>query len=203
MGAGVVAVLVVGGILLMGGDVPLIPDGPHGPSSFSFDLAGNVQVSATSDTPPTQLGDVASEAGDGVKATMDQLYFNAFVDTDQWGDYADAYALFDGQAATSAEGDADVLTLGPTAADTYETVEPTSGSLSISVLTNAKDAPVSAVAEVEFLAEATGTDGSTTEITSTGSFFLRQVDGTWRIYAYRVDRDDSTAAAPSASGSPS
>jgi hypothetical protein len=203
VGAGVVAVLVVGGILLAGGDVPLIPDGPHGPSSFSFDLAGNVQVSATSRTPPAQLGDVAREAGDDVKETMDQLYFNAFVDTDQWGDYAEAFALFDGQAAASAERDADVLTLGPTAGDRYETVDPTSGSLSISVLTNAKDAPVSAVAEVEFLAEATATDGSTTEIASTGSFYLRQVDGTWRIFAYRVDRDDSTAAAPSASGSPS
>jgi hypothetical protein len=203
VGAGVVAVLVVGGILLTGGDVPLIPDGPHGPSSFSFDLAGNVQVSATSRTPPAQLGDVARETGDGVKETMDQLYFSAFVDTDQWGDYAEAFALFDGQAAASAEQDADVLTLGPTAGDRYETVNPTSGSLSISVLTNAKDAPVSAVAEVEFLAEATATDGSTTEIASTGSFYLRQVDGTWRIFAYRVDRDDSTAAAPSASGSPS
>ena len=203
MGAGVVAVLVVGGILLTGGDVPLIPDGPHGPSSFSFDLAGNVQVSPTSRTPPAQLGDVAREAGDGVKETMDQLYFNAFVDTDQWGDYAEAFALFDGQAAASAEEDGDVLTLGPTAGDRYEAVDPTSGSLSISVLTNAKDAPVSAVAEVEFLAEATGTDGSTTEIVSTGSFYLRQVDGTWRIFAYRVDRDDSTPAAPSASGSPS
>ena len=203
MGAGVVAVLVVGGILLFGGDVPLIPDGPHGPSSFGFDLAGNVQVSPTSQTPPAQLGDVAREAGDGVKETIDQLYFSAFVDTDQWGDYAEAFALFDGEAAASAEGDAEVLTLGPTAGDDYETVNPTSGSLSISVLTNAKDAPVSAVAEVEFLAEATGTDGSTTEIASTGSFFLRPVDGTWRIFAYRVDRDDTAAAAPGASGSPS
>jgi hypothetical protein len=203
VGAGVVAVLVVGGILLTGGDVPLIPDGPHGSSSFSFDLAGNVQVSPTSRTPPAQLSDVAGEAGDGVKETMDQLYFNAFVDSDQWGDYAEAFALFDGQAAASAEQDADVLTLGLTAGDRYETLNPTSGSLSISVLTNAKDAPVSAVAEVEFLAEATATDGSTTEIASTGSFYLRQVDGTWRIFAYRVGRDDSTAAAPSASGSPS
>jgi hypothetical protein len=203
VGVAVVAVLVVGGILLTGGDVPLIADGPHGPSSFSFDLAGNVQVSPTSDTPPAQLGDVARDAGDGVKQTMDELYFSAFVDSDQWGEYAEAFALFDSRAAASAEDDADVLTLGPTAGDLFETVEPTSGTLTISVLTNGQDAPVSAVAEVEFFADATGTDGSTTEITSTGSFFLRQVDGTWRIYAYRVDRDDTTTAAPSASGSPS
>jgi hypothetical protein len=203
VGAAVVAVLIVGGILLTGGGVPLIADGPQGPDSFSFDLAGSVQVSPTSTTPPAQLGDVARDAGDGVKETMDELYFSAFVDTDQWGDYADAFALFDGRAAASAEGDADVLTLGPTAGDQFEIVEPTSGTLSISVLTNGQDAPVSAVAEVEFLADATGADGSTTEIASTGSFFLRQVDGTWRIYAYRVDRDDTTLAAPSASGSPS
>lgn len=203
MGAAVVAVLVAGGILLTGGNVPLIAEGPQGPDSFSFDLAGTVKVSPTTDTPPAQLGDVARDAGDGVKQTMDDLYFRAFVDTDQWGDYAEAFALFDGRAAASAEEDADVLTLGPTAGDRYEIVEPTSGTVTISVLTNGQDAPVSAVAEVEFLADATGTDGSTTEIASTGSFFLRPVDGTWRIYAYRVDRDDTTTAAPSASGSPS
>ena len=203
MGAAVVAALVVGGILLTGGDVPLISGGPEDPSSFSFDLAGKVRVSPTSDTPVQQLTGVAQDAGEGVQATMDQLYFRAFVDPGSWGDYADAFALFDGRAAASAERDADVLTLGPEAGDRFESLEPTSGSLSISVLTNGQDAPVSAVAEVEFLADATGTDGSTSEIASTGSFYLRQVDGTWRIFAYRVDRDDATTTAPSASGSPS
>ena len=58
-------------------------------------------------------------------------------------------------------------------------------------------------AEVQFLADAQGKDNTTTEITSTGSFFLRQVDGVWKIYAYRVDRDDQAGAAPSPSGSPS
>jgi hypothetical protein len=203
VGVAVVAALVVGVILVTGGNVPLISDGPRGPSSFSFDLAGNVRVSPTSDTPPAQLADVARDAGDGVKATMDELFFRAFLDTDSWGDYADAFSLFDGRAAASAERDVDVLTLGPTAGDRFEAVEPTSSTVRITVLTNGQDAPVSAVAEVEFVADATGTDGSTTEVASAGSFYLRQVDGNWRIYAYRVDRDDSTTAAPSASGSPS
>ena len=195
-------VAVVGWMLLSGGDVPLI-GGSSGPSSYSFDLAGNVQVSSTSDTPPAQLGDVAQEAGDGVKETMDELYFKAFVDQGSWGDYSDAFALFEAKAATRAEADSDVLTLGPTAGDEFEVLNPTSGTITISVLTNAKDAPVTAVAEVEFLADATRTDGGTTEIASTGSFYLRRVDGTWRIFAYDVDRDDTAAPAPSPAGSPS
>jgi hypothetical protein len=198
----VVAVGVVAWILLSG-EVPLISEGPSGPTSFAFEMAGDVHVSPTSDTPPAQLGDVAGEAGDGVKETMDELYFRAFVDQDSWGDYAEAFALFDGPAAARAEADTEVLTLGPAAGDGFEVVNPTSGTLTISVLTNGKDAPVTAVAEVEFLAEATRTDGGITEISSAGSFYLRQVDGTWRIFAYDVDRDDTAAAAASPTGSPS
>ena len=204
MGAGVVVVGVAAWILLSGGDVPLLPDGgPSGPTAFNFELARKIKVSSTSDTPPARLGDVARDAGEGVQATMDELYFRAFVDQDSWGDYADAFALFDTQAAARAEADAEVLTLGPSAGDEFEVVNPTTGTLSISVLTNGKDSPVTAVAEVRFLADATRTDGGTTEISSTGSFYMRQVDGTWRIFAYDVDRDDTTAAAPSATGSPS
>ena len=202
MGAGVVAVGVVAWLLLSGGD-PSIGEGPSGPTSLTLELAGKVEVSGTSDTPPAQLAETARETGDAVKRTMEELYFRAFVDQGSWGDYADAFALFDAQAAARAEADTDVLTLGPAAGDEFEVVNPTSGTVTISVLTNGKDAPVTAVAEVEFLADATRTDGGTTEIASTGSFYLHQVDGTWRIFAYDVDRDDTAAAAPSPTGSPS
>jgi hypothetical protein len=59
------------------------------------------------------------------------------------------------------------------------------------------------VAGVAFLADATGKDGSSTQIVSVGSFFLRQVDGAWRIFAYDVDRDDVPGEVPAPSGSPS
>jgi hypothetical protein len=203
VGAGVVALAVIAWVLLRGGDVPLIGEGPSGPTSFEFDLAGNVKVSSTSGTPPAQLGDVAQQAGDAVKQTMDELFFRAFVDQGSWGDYADAFALFDDRAAARAEADTDVLTLGSAAGDEFEVVNPTSATVRISVLANGKDAPVTAVAKVEFLADAMRTDGGTTEISSTGSFYLRPVDGTWRIFAYDVSRDDTAAAAPSPTGSPS
>jgi hypothetical protein len=38
---------------------------------------------------------------------------------------------------------------------------------------------------------------------SVGSFFLRQVEGAWRIFAYDVDRDDVETSEPSPTGSPS
>ena len=199
---GVVAVLVIGGIVLFGGDVPLIPDGDDGSSGFSFDL-GKVQATPITRTPPSELRDVAREAGAGVKETMDELYLRAFVDQGSWGDYGAAFELFDGEAATRAGSDEEVLTLGPTANDDFESLTPTSGTLTISVLTDRKDAPVSAVADVQFLANAERSDGTSTQIVSVGSYFLRQVDGVWRIFAYRVDRDDVDAVSPSPSGSPS
>jgi hypothetical protein len=193
---------VIGGFLLFGGKTPLIDNGPAGPGEFGFRLV-NVHASPITLTPPSELKETAREAGVGIRQTMDELYFRAFVDTGSWGDYGAAFELFDGEAQTRAEADVDVLTLGPTANDDFEALEAPSGTLTIAVLTDKKDAPVTAIAEVQFLADAQGKDNTTTQISSIGSFFLRKVDGAWRIYAYRVDRDDQAVAAPSPTGSPS
>lgn len=192
----------IAAILLSGGKVPLV-SGPSGPDGFSFQL-GKVQATTTSRTPRSELNDVAREAGAGVKETMDELYFRAFVDQGSWGDYEAAFELFEGRAATRAGSDAEVLTLGSTASDDFEALDEASGTLTVSVLTDAKDAPVSAIARVEFeaTAEAQG-GGSSTQVVSVGSFFLREVDGAWRIFAYEVDREDVEAVAASPSGSPS
>jgi hypothetical protein len=199
---GVVAVLVIGGFLLFGGGKSLIPGDHVGPGEFAFRLA-NVQTLPMTLTPPPELKDTARQAGVGIKETMDELYFRAFVDTGSWGDYGAAFELFDGEAQTRAKADVDVLTLGSAAKDDFEALEAPSGTLTIVVLTDKKDAPTTAIAEVQFLADAKRKDDVTTQISSIGSFFLRQVDGAWRIYAYRVDRDDQSAAAPSPTGSPS
>jgi hypothetical protein len=195
----VVALLAIGSFLLLGGDVPSVDDEP---GEFSFDLKG-LRASATSHTPPPDLRDTVREAGTGVKETMDELYLRAFVDTDSWDDYGAAFALFDGPAATRAEADAEILTLGPDASEVYEALIPTSKTLAIAVLTDRKDAPATAIAEVQFLADARLKDGTSTEISSNGAFFLRQVEGEWKVYAYRVDRDDQATEEQSPTGSPS
>ena len=198
----VVALLAVGGFLLFGGDAPLIDNEPTGPGGFGFQLKG-IKASPTSRTAVSDLRDTVQGAGNEVKTTMDELYFRAFVDTDSWGDYASAYELFDGPAAAQAEEDAEVLTLGADAGDVYETLDPTTSTISIEVLTDRKDAPSTAIAEVQFLADGQKKDGTSAQISSTGSYFLRQVDGAWRIFAYRVDRGDDATAGSSPTGSPS
>jgi hypothetical protein len=199
---GGIAVVAIAVILLTGGKVPLI-DGADGPNGFGFEL-GKVQATPVTRTPPPELHGVAQEASAGVKETMDELYFLAFVDEGSWGDYGAAFELFEGGAATRAESDQEVLTLGSTASDSFESIEAPSGTLTISVLTDKNDAPVSAVATVEFEATVQAAAGdASTQIVSAGSFFLRQVDGAWRIFAYDVDRDDVETAATSPTGSPS
>jgi hypothetical protein len=200
---GGVAVVVIAAVLLSGGTVPGIGGGPTGPGEFHFRL-GKVQATPVTRTPPSELHDAAREAGAGVKETMDELYFRAFVDEGSWGDYEAAFELFEDRAATRAGSDAEVLTLGSAASDDFEGIDQASGTLIVSVLTDTKDTPIGAVAQVEFQAivQAKG-GGTSTEVVSVGSFFLRQVDGAWRIFAYRVDRDDVAAASQSPSGSPS
>jgi hypothetical protein len=73
--------------------------------------------------------------------------------------------------------------------------------------------PFTVVAKVTFTAYGTQTDGRTTHFVSSGSFFLRRVNGTWKIVAFEVQRADkvkkavATPTGPSAtitpSGSPS
>lgn len=198
----VLVVLGVAAFLLLGGDVPGIGDGPSGPGEFSFDLR-SAQAFPITDTPPADLRGTAEDAGTGIKETMDELYLRAFVDTSSWGDYGAAFAVFDDAAQARAEADVEVLTLGSTAEDEFRSVAAPEGTLTIAVQTDKKDAPVTAIARVRFRAEVGRKDGGTVEVSSVGSFFLRPVGGTWRIFAYRVDRDDQTTAAPTSSGSPS
>lgn len=193
--AGVVALIVVAGFFLLGGDVPLI-DGDDDQGEFGFELK-RVRASSTSRTPPAELGDVAQEAGAEVKETMDELYLQAFVDEGSWGDYRAAFDLFEEEAASKAEADTEVLTLGSTADDDYQALEPQVGTLSVVVLTDPKDAPVEAVARVLFRADARLKDGSSTMITSSGAFFLRRDGGEWRIFAYRLDRNEEAAGGTS------
>lgn len=193
------ALLVVAGLFLLGDGASLLPgDGEEGPTGFSFELK-RAKASPTTDRKPADLQDEADEAAEAVKATMDELYFDAYVDRDAWGSYDAAYALFQEPAAGSAEADADVLTLGTTAPAAYQAISRPEGTLSVVVLTNDRNVAVSAIAKVSFHADAELKGGGTTLIRSSGSFFLRPAEDGWLIFAYRVDRDEEAASSPSPS----
>lgn len=200
IGVAVVAIVAVGAVLLLGGDDgSLLPGGDEGPSEFSFDLR-RVRAVPVGDRPAAQLQDEADEAAEAVKATMDRLYFSAFVDEGAWGSYEDAFALFQGPAVDGAREDVDALTLGTAATDEYAGVADPAGTLQVTVLTNERDAAVTAIALVTFHVDAELSTGGSSRVTSEGSFFLRPTDEGWLIFGYRVDRESEAAASPSPTG---
>jgi len=205
----VVALLVAGGaaILFTGGGDEILEALPGVEPSrptpeFAFEVKKVVPETTTSTLPRDVAKDVEAIADD-VRSTLDALYVGGFVDPDAWGDFGAIEGLFDGAARSQAEGDLDTLTLGAGAGDAYDFVQPEGGVLVIDVLTDAKDAPVLALAAVKFVATAEGTDGSFTQVRSAGTFFLRRDGRDWTITSWRVDRSDRPTEAPtSASPSP-
>ena len=151
-----VVVLGVGAFLLFGGNgsipIPFVPDEPS-VEPFTF---ANVRTTVTpvSDTKPKKLGDVATEASGQVTPVLEELFMQSYVDPGAWGDYGDAWDLFVDGAATQAEADVEVLTLGAAANDLYEELQAGESTLRVIVLTDAKDKAVRAVAEVAFVAAA-------------------------------------------------
>jgi hypothetical protein len=197
VGVAVLALAAVAAFLLLGDGGSLLPGGEdEGPAGFSFEL-GRVRAAPISERSPSDLQDEADEAADAVKATMDELYFAAYVDRDAWGSYDDAFSLFLGAAADGAREDVDVLTLGSDAPEEYDSLVEPAGTLQVVVLTDDDDVAIGAVARVRFLAEAERTAGGSARITSRGAFFLRPGQEGWRIYAYRIDRNEQDAASPS------
>ena len=196
----VIAVAALGGgayYLLSGGEVniPFVPVDPR--ITFTFE---NVKVQTTTTTGNSGVAeDRSARAAEDIQTVLDGLYTFAYAENDHWGDYGDAWSLFEEAAAAQAEADVEILTLGAEANDLYDTLTPGSSALTITVLTDQRDRPTSAIAEVSFVAGAALSDGSFTTITSEGSFFLRPADEGWLIYAYRMDRNEQAAAPPSPS----
>jgi hypothetical protein len=192
-GVAVLAMVVIGGLLLLRDGSSFVGE----PASlFSFELR-RVKAATVTDRAPAELQDEAEEAAGRVRETMDALYSAAFVDETAWGSYEDAFVLFDASATEQAVADADVLTLGSSASERYRGLASPAGTLTIVVLTDRRDAPVTAIARVEFHADAQLDAGGATRITSRGAYFLRPAADGWRIFAYSIDRDDEPTASTS------
>lgn len=198
---GCVALLAAGGLaflLTRGGDIiPFGDENKHQIAALAFEA--RVVAVPTTDTLPTELKDVVAPAADGVVSTISALFHGAFIDPDVWDgdDYEDLFgAVMDEGTAAQALQDVDSLTLGTGAGDVYDFVDPEPNKLAIQVLTDRKDQPTQAIAKVTFRATAALDDGTFTAITVTGSFFLHEDGGTWRIFAYDVGMDEKARTAP-------
>jgi hypothetical protein len=207
---GAAALVLVGGAVLLavtGGDNPItnlfsssktpVPD-------FNFKVTKIVPVTTTKTPAKKVLGVVKPIAGD-VQGAMDQLYMGTFVDPNVWndGDYEDVFDdVMDGAAKDQAADQIDGLTLGADAGATYESVQPGYSKLTIKVLTDTNDTPVDAIAVASFQGLAAHDDGTYSRVFSTGSYFFKHEDGGWRIFAFKVARNEKKTKAP-ASATPS
>lgn len=193
-------------LLLRDGDVPIIGGDDEVVPAFDFVLKEAVPVATVLDPDDGTLATEAEETAQEITPMFDDLFTNAFLDPANWrdGDYEEVFATFTSDAATMAEQNVEILTLGADAGDVFEHVDPGKSRLSYEVLFDPEGAAQTAVASVVFRATAERKDGTFLAIVSEGSFILRN-DGGWMVAAFDVRRSDHVTQppSPSISASPS
>ena len=183
-----------GGAIIGGGDEP--------PPPFDFIVKPARAIPTASDADKAALSASADEVAQEITPTIDDLYTNAYLDPSNWRhhDYEEVFTAFAPDAAATAEQSVETLTLGATAGDVFDTVDPGKSKLSYQVLFDPNGEPETAVVSVIFRATAERKNGTYLAIVSEGDFFLRQIDG-WKITAFDVTRDDHETQPPSPSTS--
>jgi hypothetical protein len=187
----VVAVAVVLFFVLKGGGKEATPSSST--PEFSFKVVKAKAIPTKNHGDKGALASVAQKSASDIHEVLDRMYSLAFLDPNNWksGSYDAVFGFFDlGQAQERAQTDADALTLGATAGQRFNDVQPTGGTLSVQVLIDQSGHPVSATASVVFRARATGTGTSGEIVVSEGQYFMHILEGGWSIFAYSVDRDD-------------
>jgi hypothetical protein len=204
-------VLVAAGIAFFalrgGGPSDTIPTNTVDDSIPTFDFAtGKVAAVTVAKDDGSGSQAAADRTATAVTKTMTALYTEAFLDPANWraGSYDNIWTLFDEGSRSTAQQDAETLTLGAAAGDTFDTVDQPRGRMTVRVLLDEKSQPVTAVAVVSFAAVGDRTDGKLTAIRSVGQFFLRPTSDGWRVSSFSVDRHDEVRTPkPGPTGTPS
>jgi len=193
-------------LALRGGGGPIIGGGDEPAPPFDFIVKPATAIPTAPDADEAALSASAAEVAQEITPMIDDLYTNAYLDPSNWrhDDYEEVFTAFAPDAAATAEQSVETLTLGATAGDVFDTVEPGKSKLTYQVLFDPDGAPESAVVSVIFRATAERKNGTFLAMVSEGEFFLRQIDE-WTITAFDVTRDDheKEPPSPSASVSPS
>lgn len=189
-------------LALRGGGGPIIGGGDEPAPPFDFIVKPATAIPTAPDADEAALSASAAEVAQEITPMIDDLYTNAYLDPSNWrhDDYEEVFTAFAPDAAATAEQSVETLTLGATAGDVFDTVDPGKSKLTYQVLFDPDGAPESAVVSVIFRATAERKNGTLLAIVSEGEFFLRQVDG-WTITAFDVTRDDHEKEPPSPSTS--
>ena len=192
-----------------GGAIPILSGGPDNTvPRFGFQVTKALAVATDPNADQAALKPTAEQIGAEITPAIDELFTNAFLDPSNWrdGDYGEIFGAFAADAAVSAQQDVETLTLGASAGDVYDSVDPEKSTLSYRVLFDPDGNVDTVVAVFSFSATGARTDGTYVALASRGQLFLRDLDG-WKITAFKVTRKDHVTEpsppAPSAQASPS
>jgi len=188
-------------------DLPIIGDDRDDTvPEFSFRVTKATGIATSEGAEAESLNAQAADVGEEVTPVLDELYTAAFLDPGNWrdGDYEQVWGFFTDDARPAAEAAVETLTLGTTAGDIYETVQPDKSTLSYTVLFDPESSPDSLVVRVSFSALGERTDGTYTQIVSVGQLFMDDLGG-WKVTAFDVEREDheTEPPAPAPSTTPS
>lgn len=191
---GIVAavVVIVALFLIFGGkDSPISPPFGGGPevATFAFKKVTTGATGTVANTDKKQQTKVAKQAAPDVQAVVTAVLQAGYVDPDSWGDAGAIKDNFTGPAVDQVEPNIDTLTLGTNAADVYESVTPTPSRLKVTALTDGDPKVIRAMAEFEFNGKAALKDGTSAKVTVDGTFFLVPDGDTWKIEAFRIERE--------------
>ena len=202
-----IVLILIGVVMLLtlrGGAVPILGGGDEEAPPFDFTVRSAKAVATSTDANDDALNASAQQLTQDVTPTIDDLYTFAFLDPSNWqdGEYDEAFEAFADGAQQTAQGSADVLTLGADAGDVYKSVDPRKSTIAYQVLFDRNGKPDTVVATVVFRALGERKDGTYTAILSEGTLFLRELDG-WKVTAFDVTRGDTETEPPSPSPSTS
>ena len=209
-----VVLVAIGAAILLatrGGGGPIIGGGDEPAPPFDFIVKPATAIPTAPDADHAALSANAGEVAQEITPMIDDLYTNAYLDPSNWrhDDYEEVFTAFAPDAAATAEQSVETLTLGATAGNVFDTVDPGKSKLSYQVLFDPDGEPETAVVSVIFRATAERKNRTYLAIVSEGEFFLRQIDGQqgqeggWTITAFDVTRDDHETQPPSPSASTS
>jgi hypothetical protein len=173
------------------------------PPEFKFDNVSSKPEATAAHLDKKKLAHAAKTTEPAIQHVLTQVLQAGYVDPDTWGDAGAIADFFTEDAAREIDPNIDTLTLGKNAGDTFESVSLVPSRLKVTSLIDSNYNAIRAAGELTFKAKATKTDGSTTKVTLTGTFFLVPDGGDWKIEAFDLDREDQPRKVhtPSASGS--
>jgi hypothetical protein len=170
---------------------------------FHFKTVDAKPEAAQAHLDKNKLEKAAKHNAPAIEHVLTQVLQTGYIDPEGWGDAGAIDDSFTDEAAKQVEPHVDTLTLGKDAPDTVESVKPLPSKLKVTTLIDGELNPIRALGEITFKAKATNTDGTTTKITLTGTFFLVPDGDTWKIEAFHLQREmKPRKAASSASASP-